>query len=41
MPKLDRDGVGIYYEAHGEGPVILLSHAAAPRRRTGGAEATR
>ena len=26
MPKLDRDGVNIYYEVHGEGPVILLSH---------------
>jgi pimeloyl-ACP methyl ester carboxylesterase len=26
MPKLDRDGVQIYYEVHGEGPVILLSH---------------
>jgi pimeloyl-ACP methyl ester carboxylesterase len=26
MPKLNRDGVQIYYEVHGEGPVILLSH---------------
>jgi pimeloyl-ACP methyl ester carboxylesterase len=26
MPKLKRDGVEIYYEVHGEGPVILLSH---------------
>jgi pimeloyl-ACP methyl ester carboxylesterase len=26
MPKLNRDGVDIYYEAHGEGPVILLTH---------------
>jgi pimeloyl-ACP methyl ester carboxylesterase len=26
MPKLNRDGVDIYYEVHGEGPVILLSH---------------
>lgn len=26
MPLLDRDGVGIYYEAHGEGPPLLLSH---------------
>lgn len=26
MPHLDRDGVKIYYETHGEGPVILLSH---------------
>jgi pimeloyl-ACP methyl ester carboxylesterase len=26
MAKLNRDGVEIYYEVHGEGPVILLSH---------------
>ncbi len=27
MPKLNRDGVEIYYEVHGDaGPVILLSH---------------
>ena len=26
MPMLDRDGVGIYYESHGQGPAILLSH---------------
>jgi pimeloyl-ACP methyl ester carboxylesterase len=26
MAKLARDGVNIYYETHGEGPVILLSH---------------
>jgi pimeloyl-ACP methyl ester carboxylesterase len=26
MPHLDRDGVRIHYEAHGEGPVVLLSH---------------
>ena len=26
MPKLNRDGVDIYYEVHGAGPVILLSH---------------
>jgi pimeloyl-ACP methyl ester carboxylesterase len=26
MPMLHRDGVGIYYEAHGQGPPILLSH---------------
>ena len=26
MAKLARDGVEIYYETHGEGPVILLSH---------------
>jgi len=26
MPQLDRNGVSIYYEVQGEGPVILLSH---------------
>lgn len=26
MPFLDRDGVPIYYETHGEGPAILLTH---------------
>ena len=26
MPKLNRDGVNIYYEVHGEGPAVLLSH---------------
>lgn len=26
MPLLDRDGVRLYYEVHGQGPVILLSH---------------
>src|SRR5215472_8235158 len=26
MPHLTRDGVKLYYETHGEGPVILLSH---------------
>ncbi|HEY8948557.1 MAG TPA: alpha/beta fold hydrolase [Rhizomicrobium sp.] len=26
MPTLNRDGVDIYYEVHGSGPVILLSH---------------
>ena len=26
MPKLTRAGVQIYYEMHGDGPVILLSH---------------
>jgi pimeloyl-ACP methyl ester carboxylesterase len=26
MAKLNQDGVEIYYEVHGEGPVILLSH---------------
>ena len=26
MPKLDRDGVEIYYEAHGSGPALLLTH---------------
>lgn len=26
MPVLDRGGVGIYYEEHGDGPALLLSH---------------
>jgi pimeloyl-ACP methyl ester carboxylesterase len=26
MPKLNRDGVNLYYEIHGRGPAILLSH---------------
>ena len=26
MPLLDRDGVRIHYEVHGQGPVVLLSH---------------
>lgn len=26
MPALDRDGVRIHYEVHGDGPTILLSH---------------
>jgi pimeloyl-ACP methyl ester carboxylesterase len=26
MPKLDRDGVKIYYEVHGEGPPLILTH---------------
>lgn len=26
MPKLHRDGVALYYEVHGAGPTILLSH---------------
>lgn len=26
MPKLDRDGVSLYYEVHGEGPALLLTH---------------
>jgi pimeloyl-ACP methyl ester carboxylesterase len=26
MPKINRDGVGIYYEVHGSGPPLLLSH---------------
>jgi pimeloyl-ACP methyl ester carboxylesterase len=26
MAKLDRDGVEIYYEVHGSGPTLLLSH---------------
>jgi pimeloyl-ACP methyl ester carboxylesterase len=26
MPKLNRNGVNLYYETHGAGPVILLTH---------------
>src|ERR1700758_86580 len=26
MARLDRDGVTIHYEVHGQGPTILLSH---------------
>jgi pimeloyl-ACP methyl ester carboxylesterase len=26
MPTIDRDGVEIYYESHGAGPAVLLSH---------------
>ena len=26
MPKLDRDGVNIHYEVHGDGPALLLTH---------------
>jgi pimeloyl-ACP methyl ester carboxylesterase len=26
MPKISRDGVEIYYEVHGSGPVLLLTH---------------
>jgi pimeloyl-ACP methyl ester carboxylesterase len=26
MPKLNRNGVNIYYEVHGTGPVVLLTH---------------
>ena len=26
MPKLTRDGVEIYYEVHGSGPPLLLTH---------------
>jgi len=26
MPMLNRDGVNLYYEVHGSGPVILLTH---------------
>jgi pimeloyl-ACP methyl ester carboxylesterase len=26
MPTIDRDGVKIYYEVHGRGPVLLLTH---------------
>ena len=26
MPYVERDGVKVYYETHGEGPAVLLSH---------------
>ena len=26
MPRINRDGVSIYYEIHGEGPPLLLTH---------------
>jgi pimeloyl-ACP methyl ester carboxylesterase len=26
MPKISRDGVDIYYEVHGSGPTLLLTH---------------
>lgn len=26
MPTLNRDGVNLYYEVHGDGPVLLLTH---------------
>jgi pimeloyl-ACP methyl ester carboxylesterase len=26
MPKIDRDGVQIYYEIHGDGPPLILTH---------------
>jgi pimeloyl-ACP methyl ester carboxylesterase len=26
MPKIDRDGVKIHYEVHGDGPAVLLTH---------------
>src|SRR5258706_7386893 len=26
MPKINRDGVEIYYEVHGSGPPLLLTH---------------
>jgi pimeloyl-ACP methyl ester carboxylesterase len=26
MPYVDRDGVQVYYESHGSGPAVLLSH---------------
>ena len=26
VPKLNRDGVELYYEVHGQGPVLLLTH---------------
>ena len=26
MPTIDRDGVAIYYEVHGDGPPLILTH---------------
>jgi pimeloyl-ACP methyl ester carboxylesterase len=26
MPKIDRDGVKLYYEVHGDGPPLILTH---------------
>src|SRR6201990_1277829 len=26
MPKIDRNGVRIYYEVHGDGPPLILTH---------------
>ena len=26
MPKIDRDGVNLYYEVHGSGPALILTH---------------
>ena len=26
MPKIDRDGVNIHYEVHGDGPPLILTH---------------
>ena len=36
MPKLNRDGVEIYYEVHGEGPPVLLTHGYSASARTCG-----
>ena len=41
MPTINRDGVNIYYEDHGTGPAILLSHgySSTTRMWTGQVEA--
>ncbi|MGC2813008.1 MAG: alpha/beta fold hydrolase [Bradyrhizobium sp.] len=26
MPKIDRDGINLYYEVHGSGPALILTH---------------
>jgi pimeloyl-ACP methyl ester carboxylesterase len=33
MSELDRDGVAIYYEVHGTGPALLLTHGFAASAR--------
>ena len=38
MPKLNRDGVGIYYEVHGEGLPLILSHGYSATSQCGRAD---
>jgi|GEM_PF-6949173 len=35
MPKINRDGVEIYYEVHGNGPPLLLTHGYSSTSRCG------